>query len=463
MYNNTKVTLYAIWKDVTPPVIGTLTFSPTTSTQGDVTLTGKATDLGSGISYYQFSTNGNLTSSSSGWISITNTTDEITKTYSVSSNGTYFFYAKDAAGNVNKKAIIISNIRYVAQIGNIKYRTLREAIEAVKTDETILMIGDTTENNTVPEGKKFTLDLGEQTITGMFINNGNITITGNGTIYMETLLKADSDLATDEYNEVLINNYGILTINSGNYKAEKRGGTIIQNHETMTMNSGNIERNGDGWGIDNLKTFYFNGGTISLNAVGFGNALYNTSGTIEMTGGTINSKSYGLVIDGGEAITYGGKINITDSAGNCGVLVRNNGKGTFINTTINGYDNVIYNSTDSFNNCVVRNRTSNYGITGSIAGKVLATTNTDAGQSNEKVTVYNSEHGHLLFPTWTEKNGQDDIDWMRSQSSSQTHTITVEKSKHNNETGVYNVHIYAASGDGNWNAEKGLGNITLEL
>ena len=85
-------------------------FSPTESTQGDVTLTGKATDLGSGISYYQFSTNGNLTSSSSGWISITNTTAEITQTYSVSANGTYYFYVKDAAGNITKKSVVINKI-----------------------------------------------------------------------------------------------------------------------------------------------------------------------------------------------------------------------------------------------------------------------------------------------------------------------------------------------------------------
>ena len=106
----TKVTLYAIWKDVTPPVIGTLTFSPTGWTNQNVTLTGKATDLGSGISYYQFSTNENLTSSSSGWISITNTTKEVTQTYSVSSNDTYYFYVKDAAGNVTKKSVIINKI-----------------------------------------------------------------------------------------------------------------------------------------------------------------------------------------------------------------------------------------------------------------------------------------------------------------------------------------------------------------
>ena len=327
------------------------------------------------------------------------------------------------------------------------------------------MIGDTTENNTVSEDKKFTLDLGEQTITGMFINNGNITITGNGTIYMETLLKAGSDLVTDEYSEVLINNYGILTINSGNYKVMKEGGTIIQNHETMTMNSGNIERNGDGWGIENKSAFYFNGGSITLNYEGSGTALYNTSGTIEMTGGTINSKSYGLVVDGGKVTTYGGSINIIGTGGAHAVSVRNKGKGTFINTNIKGgtLNDAVRNLTDSFTNFIIRNRNNNYGITGGISGKVLATTNTDVGQSSEKVTIYNTDHSHLLFPTWTEKNGQDDIDWMRSQSSSQTHTITVEKLKHNNETGIYYVHIYAASGDGNWNAEKGLGNITLEF
>ena len=319
------------------------------------------------------------------------------------------------------------------------------------------MIGNTTENNIVPENKKFILDLGEQTITGNIKNYGDIDILGNGTIKIEPLKEwADNE-------KILITNYGILEINSGNYITGKHGGSIIQNYGTMIMNSGNVEREDDGWGINNQGTFYFKGGSINLNAVGFGTALYNISGTIEMTGGIINSKSYGLVVDGGKVTTYGGKINITDSTGSSGVLVRNNGKGTFINTTINGYGNVIYNSTDSFNNCVVRNRTNNYGITGGIAGKILATTNTDAGQSSEKVTIYNTGHGHLLFPTWTEKNGQDDLDWMRSQSSTQTHTITVEKSKHNNETGIYYVHIYAASGDGNWNAEKGLGNITLEF
>ena len=63
-----------------------------------------------GLVAYQFSTSSSLTASSTGWTTITNTKSEITKTYSASSNGTYYFYVKDAAGNINKKSVVISKI-----------------------------------------------------------------------------------------------------------------------------------------------------------------------------------------------------------------------------------------------------------------------------------------------------------------------------------------------------------------
>ena len=63
-----------------------------------------------GLVAYQFSTSSSLTASSTGWSTITNTKSEITKTYSASSNGTYYFYVKDAAGNINKKSVVISKI-----------------------------------------------------------------------------------------------------------------------------------------------------------------------------------------------------------------------------------------------------------------------------------------------------------------------------------------------------------------
>lgn len=103
-------TLYAIFIDNIIPVMGTLTVSTTNWTNQNVTLTGKARDIGSGISYYQFSTNPNVTDSSTEWKKITNTTSETTQTFSASSNDTYYFHVKDKAGNINKKSIVVNKI-----------------------------------------------------------------------------------------------------------------------------------------------------------------------------------------------------------------------------------------------------------------------------------------------------------------------------------------------------------------
>ena len=98
---------------------------------------------------------------------------------------------------------------------------------------------------------------------------------------------------------------------------------------------------------------------------------------------------------------------------------------------------------------------------------MIATTNTGPGQTQERVTVYNLQTTNILFPTWTEKNGQDDIDWKHgtytSESASQApaghSTVTILKSRHNNETGIYNVHVYSA--DANWNVKNFLGKVQL--
>ena len=60
----------------------------------------------------------------------------------------------------------------------------------------------------------------------------------------------------------------------------------------------------------------------------------------------------------------------------------------------------------------------------------------------------------VAFPTWTEKNGQDDLaaDFMNTQTgvqSGNTYTFTVRASQHNGETGTYFTHIYAVDKGGN--------------
>ena len=93
--------------DKTAPTINSLTSANWTNSTNGVVLTGKATDNTSGISYYQFSTSSSLTASSGGWTAITNTTSQVTQTYSAKSdNTTYYFYVKDAANNVTKTSVV---------------------------------------------------------------------------------------------------------------------------------------------------------------------------------------------------------------------------------------------------------------------------------------------------------------------------------------------------------------------
>lgn len=48
----------------------------------------------------------------------------------------------------------------------------------------------------------------------------------------------------------------------------------------------------------------------------------------------------------------------------------------------------------------------------------------------------------VKMPTWTEKNGQDDLIWHEASISGNTATFYVPVSSHNNEYGTYNTHVY---------------------
>ena len=52
----------------------------------------------------------------------------------------------------------------------------------------------------------------------------------------------------------------------------------------------------------------------------------------------------------------------------------------------------------------------------------------------------------IQLPTWTEKGGQDDIQWYATtQNADGTFTRTFSIAEHNLESGKYNVHVYGTS------------------
>ena len=138
----------------------------------------------------------------------------------------------------------------VAQIGEMKYATLQEAVDAATTENsTVTLLKDVTEDITISVGKNITLDLGNSKLTNKSGDTitvalgATLTITGNsedetkvGTVDNVTNGKAD-----------IVNN-GTVILNGGLYLRSEETGTNsetsgdnsyynILNHGEMTINN----------------------------------------------------------------------------------------------------------------------------------------------------------------------------------------------------------------------------------
>ena len=74
-------------------------------------------------------------------------------------------------------------------------------------------------------------------------------------------------------------------------------------------------------------------------------------------------------------------------------------------------------------------------------------------------------HGfkEVLVPTWSEKNGQDDIIWYKAaKQANGDYKVTVRSSNHKGDSGLYNSHVYLVDNDGKF---IGLGGkqVTLDI
>ena len=69
----------------------------------------------------------------------------------------------------------------------------------------------------------------------------------------------------------------------------------------------------------------------------------------------------------------------------------------------------------------------------------------------------------FLVPTWSEKNGQDDIIWYKAaKQANGDYKVTVRSSNHKGDSGLYNSHVYLVDNDGKY---IGLGGkqVTLDI
>ena len=433
--NNTGITIDNIAPTTTAPTA--------TSTTKSVTITNKQTDSVSGINsssiQYGIEKNGTwVWQTSNTFLDLTNDT-----TYPIKTKVT------DNAGNTSESSQgIITTIRAVARINSTDYTTLASAITAAGTsgEIEIMMINHTTENVTVPSDKNIKLLLNGKTITGKTTNEGALTISGTGTM-------KNTNVGAIQNNGTLYINDG--TIESTRNSSDSEGFTLVNNKKLVinggTLKSGNQRGMFTIFSTDQVE---MNGGNVIHEGADSGTAMYINSGTFSMTGGAIQSDSFGLVVNGGTANSTGGTVTAYSA-----VLVRNVGKGEFKNTTIKSTgDYAVYNYTGTTNKVIIRNRNSNYGITGNVNGIVVATTNTEAGQSSEKVTIYNTGSSYAKVARWLSGGS---VQWSNSTNSSGTHTITISKANFGNASGNYYVDVYKANSS--WTVGDYAGGVRLEM
>ena len=214
--------------------------------------------------------------------------------------------------NYNEDETILTlttTITDAAQIGDITYPTLQEAIGTVGTEQTTIKllrnVTYTSQDTEIinPNGKDIILDLNGYKITSAI-------------------------------PEKVIKNEGILKITD---ISEEKTGTIITSEETTIVNMNGAKLIIDEGTIENrTKQSIYNegaatiqGGTVSSSSSsgGFDYGIYNNgSGSVEITGGTVSSEDYGIYNAGSGIVEVtGGTISSSSSWSTYGIYNNESG------------------------------------------------------------------------------------------------------------------------------------------
>lgn len=173
----------------------------------------------------------------------------------------------------------------VAEVDGMKYASIAAAIAAIDAKGTVTLLGDATEDVTIPEGKAITLDLNGKKLT----NKASHTITNNGTLTV-----------TDSIGGGVVDNIThakAALSNAVGATAALEGGTFMRSKEAGK--DGNNSGGNSYYTIENYGSMSFGSGASVENAGHFSSMIRN--------GGKNTAESPAeMTINGG---TFSGGIN----------------------------------------------------------------------------------------------------------------------------------------------------------
>ena len=205
----------------------------------------------------------------------------------------------------------------VAEVDGMKYASIAAAIAAIDAKGTVTLLGDVTEDVTIPEGKAITLDLNGKKLT----NKASHTITNNGTLTVTDSIGGGVVDNITHAKAALSNAVGATaTLEGGTFMRSKETGKdgnnsggnsyyTIENYGSMSFGSGasvenaghfsSMIRNGGKNTAESPAEMTINGGTFKTSSKATSAVLFNSSygndpadiGSLEVNGGTFTTNS----------------------------------------------------------------------------------------------------------------------------------------------------------------------------
>lgn len=215
----------------------------------------------------------------------------------------------------------------VAQIGETKYATLQEAVNAAN-DNTVKLLENVTEDINIPTGINVTLDLNGHKITN--VSGHTITVEKGGKLNISDSVGTGVVDNTSHGKGAIVNS-GEVTLNGGTFKRSAENGTYspygnggnswytIANYGTMEINTGVTVENAGGY-----SSMIRNGGEATAdcnltikggNFTGGVNTVKNDSfGVLTINGGNFSNTAQYVIMNWNKAEITAGTFQTLDTA-----------------------------------------------------------------------------------------------------------------------------------------------------
>lgn len=215
----------------------------------------------------------------------------------------------------------------VAQIGETKYATLQEAVNAAN-DNTVKLLENVTEDINIPTGINVTLDLNGHKITN--VSGHTITVEKGGKLNISDSVGTGVVDNTSHGKGAIVNS-GEVTLNGGTFKRSAENGTYspygnggnswytIANYGTMEINTGVTVKNAGGY-----SSMIRNGGEATAdcnltirggNFTGGINTVKNDLfGVLTINGGNFSNTAQYVIMNWNKAEITAGTFQTLDTA-----------------------------------------------------------------------------------------------------------------------------------------------------